>query len=103
AAGITTVAYHQRGFGAAPHPGVWGGSDAMRTDLDDFVDAVRAKYPGVPVYALGESRAAAVVLPSLASARTPHAVGAILVAPAVWPRDDIPFYYGWALWFAAHV
>src|SRR6202000_1613712 len=42
AAGIATFAYDQRGFGAAPDPGVWGGSDAMRTDLDDFVDAVRA-------------------------------------------------------------
>jgi alpha-beta hydrolase superfamily lysophospholipase len=103
AAGITTFAYDQRGFGAAPDPGVWGGSDAMRRDLDDFVDVVRARYPGVPVYALGESMGGAVVLSSLASAHPPRVDGAILIAPAVWSRGDMPFYYGWALWFAAHV
>ncbi len=102
-AGITTFAYDQRGFGAAPNPGVWGGSDSMRGDLDDFVDAVRAKYPGVPVYALGESMGGAVVLSSLESAKPPHVDGVVLIAPAVWSRDDMPFYYGWALWFAAHV
>jgi acylglycerol lipase len=103
AAGITTYAYDQRGFGAAPDPGVWAGADAMRADLDDFVDAVRAKYPGVPVYALGESMGGAVVLSSLASAHPPHIEGAILVAPAVWSREDMPFFYGWAAWFMAHV
>src|ERR1700753_2229325 len=34
--GITTFAYDQRGFGAAPNPGVWAGADAMRADLNDF-------------------------------------------------------------------
>src|ERR1700743_2207381 len=70
-AGITTLAYDQRGFGAAPNSGVWSGADAMRQDLDDAVEAVRAKYPGVPVYALGESMGGAVVLSSLASAHPP--------------------------------
>src|ERR1700760_2578024 len=41
--GITTLAFDQRGFGAAPDPGVWGGADAMRQDLRDAVDAARAK------------------------------------------------------------
>ncbi len=103
AAGITTFAYDQRGFGAAPNPGVWAGSDAMRGDLDDFVEAVRARYSGVPVYALGESMGGAVVLSSLASAHPPRIDGAILIAPAVWSREDMPFYYGWALWLVAHV
>jgi alpha-beta hydrolase superfamily lysophospholipase len=101
--GITTLAYDQRGFGAAPNPGVWAGADAMRSDLHDFVDAARAKYPGVPVYALGESMGGAVVLSSLATPNPPHVDGAILIAPAVWSRDDMPFYYGWAAWFMAHV
>jgi acylglycerol lipase len=102
-AGVTTYAYDQRGFGAAPDPGVWAGSDAMRQDLGDFVDAARARYPGVPVYALGESMGGAVVLSDLASARPPHVDGVILVAPAVWSRDDMPLLYRAALWLAAHV
>jgi alpha-beta hydrolase superfamily lysophospholipase len=101
--GITTYAYDQRGFGRAPNPGVWAGADAMRADLDDFADATRAKYPGVPVYALGESMGGAVLLSALASRHPPRIDGAILVAPAVWSRDDMPFYYGAALWLAAHV
>jgi alpha-beta hydrolase superfamily lysophospholipase len=101
--GVTTFAYDQRGFGAAPNPGVWAGADAMRADLDDFVDAAHAKYPGVPVYALGESMGGAVVLSSLATQAPPHVDGAILIAPAVWSREDMPFYYGWAAWFMAHM
>ncbi len=100
--GITTYAYDQRGFGAAPDPGIWAGGDTMRSDLDDFVDAVHAKYPGLPVYALGESMGGAVVLSALASDHPPAVAGAILCAPAVWAREDMPLSYRVALWFAAY-
>ena len=100
--GITTIAYDQRGFGRAPDPGLWAGDDTMRRDLADCVEAARTKFPGVPVYALGASMGAAVVLSSLASENPPHVDGAILVAPAVWSRDDMPLSYRVALWLAAH-
>ncbi len=100
--GITTYAYDQRGFGRAPDPGLWAGADAMRQDLRDAVDAARARHPGVPVYALGESMGGAVVLSSLATADPPRVDGAILVAPAVWSRSDMPLSYRIALWLAAH-
>lgn len=99
--GITTYAYDQRGFGAAPNRWLWAGDEQMRKDLDDMVDAARAKHPGVPVFALGESMGGAVVLSSLASA-PPHADGIILVAPAVWSREDKPASYRAALWLTAH-
>ena len=66
--GITTLAYDQRGFGRSDNPGIWAGADAMRADLNDAVAAARARYPGVPVFALGESMGGAVVLTALASA-----------------------------------
>jgi alpha-beta hydrolase superfamily lysophospholipase len=100
--GITTLAYDQRGFGQAPNPGIWPGGDALRADLDDFVDAARAKYPHVPVYAMGESMGGAVVLSALATDRPPRADGVILVAPAVWSRSDMPLSYRVALWVTAH-
>ena len=100
--GITTYAYDQRGFGLAPWRGVWAGSEAMRRDLIDAVDAARARHPGIPVYALGESMGGAVVLTALGSASPPAAEGAILVAPAVWSRSDMPMSYRAALWIAAH-
>jgi len=99
--GITTLAYDQRGFGGAPDPGVWAGAAAMRQDLHDFVDAARAKYPGIPVYALGESMGGAVVLTALSQPL--HVDGVILVAPAVWSRDDMPAIYRAALWLTAHL
>jgi alpha-beta hydrolase superfamily lysophospholipase len=100
--GITTVAYDQRGFGAAPNRGLWPGADVLRQDLTDFVDAVRVAYPRVPVYALGESMGGAVLLTALASPDPPRIDGAILVAPAVWSRSDMPASYRVALWVGAH-
>ncbi len=101
--GITTIAYDQRGFGAGPNPGLWAGSDAMRRDLADALEAARARYPGLPVFALGESMGGAIVLSSLAATNPPRADGVILVAPAVWSRSDMPLLYRGALFFAAHL
>jgi alpha-beta hydrolase superfamily lysophospholipase len=100
--GIQTYAYDQRGFGRAPNAGLWAGSDAMRQDLDDFVETARASHPDVPVYVLGESMGGSVVLTALASERPPRVDGVILVAPAVWSRADMPMSYRAALWLAAH-
>jgi acylglycerol lipase len=101
--GITTLAYDQRGFGRSDNPGIWAGADVMRADLDDAVAAARARYPGLPVFALGESMGGGVVLTSLASS-TPLAVdGVILVAPAVWSRGDMPLSYRAALFLGAHL
>jgi alpha-beta hydrolase superfamily lysophospholipase len=101
--GITTLAYDQRGFGAAPNPGLWAGSDLMRDDLHDAVAAARARYPHVPVFALGESMGGAVLLTALASADGLNLDGAILVAPAVWSRGDMPLTYRVALFLGAHL
>src|SRR3954453_5950078 len=91
--GITTLAYDQRGFGKSENPGIWAGTDAMRSDLNDAVAAAHARYPGVPVFVLGESMGGAVALSSLGSAQLPAVDGMILVAPAVWSRGDMPMLY----------
>src|SRR5205085_5521124 len=101
--GISVYAYDQRGFGGAPNPGLWAGAPAMRNDLDDVVSALRAKYKGLPVYVLGESMGGAVVLTALASPNPPRVDGVILVAPAVWSREDMPLSYRVVLWIGAHM
>ncbi|MDB5741042.1 MAG: hypothetical protein JWP16_2082 [Alphaproteobacteria bacterium] len=101
--GIATIAYDQRGFGRNANPGVWAGADAMRRDLNDAVAAARVRYPNVPVFALGESMGGAVLLTALASATPPAVDGAILVAPAVWSRGDMPMAYRVALFLGAHL
>ena len=101
--GITTLAIDQRGFGRAPNPGLWAGSDAMRRDLDDFAVAAHARFPGVKIFALGESMGGAVLLTALASSEPPAIDGAILVSPAVWSRADMPMPYRVALFLVAHI
>ena len=99
---ITTYAYDQRGFGRAPNTGLWPGSEALRRDLSDCVEAVRARHRGLPVFVLGESMGGAVVLSALAGPDPPRVDGVILVAPAVWAREDMPVLYRIALWVTAH-
>ncbi len=100
--GITTYAYDQRGFGRSPNTGLWAGGDVMRRDFSDFVDVVRARFPGKPVYALGESMGGAVVMSDCASAAPPNVDGVILSAPAVWGWRTLPLPHRVALWLAAH-
>jgi len=64
---------------------------------------MRARFPRLPVYALGESMGGAVVLTALASHNPPSVDGAILVAPAVWSRQDMPLSYRYVLWIGAHL
>lgn len=100
--GVSVYAYDQRGFGAAPNRGLWPGDATMRNDLDDCIAAIRARFSGLPVYALGESMGASVVLTDLAGARPPDVNGVILVSPAVWSREDMPLLYRAVLWTVAH-
>jgi acylglycerol lipase len=101
--GIVTYAYDQRGFGQGPHPGYWAGADAMAADFGQATRLLATRYPGVPLYYLGESMGASVVMTALARDIAPNPAGTILVAPAVWGRAYMPFYQRWALWTASHV
>ena len=101
--GITTLAIDQRGFGRSENPGLWAGGDVMRGDLNDFAIAAHARYPGVKVFAAGESMGGAVLLSALASPQPPAVDGAILVSPAVWSRADMPALYRVALFMVAHI
>jgi alpha-beta hydrolase superfamily lysophospholipase len=100
--GIATFAYDQRGFGAAPHRGLWPGTDALTGDLVDAARTMRARYPGVPLYLLGDSMGGAVVVAAMTGSEAPPADGIILVAPAVWARSAMPLTHRVALWIGAH-
>lgn len=99
--GIAVIAYDQRGFGAAPQAGIWAGEERMTEDARDFLAGLRAVYPDIPLYALGESMGGGVLMATWAQA--PYPVdGTILVAPAVWGRATMPFHQTAALWLSAH-
>jgi alpha-beta hydrolase superfamily lysophospholipase len=103
ARGIATYAYDQRGFGETRYRGLWAGSQALVDDLRTAARLLRGRYPGTPLYLLGDSMGGAVVLVAMTGAEPPEADGAILVAPAVWARSQMPFYMRAALWIAARL
>lgn len=99
-ADITTYAFDQRGFGRSPDFGRWPGSAALIADLRAAVAAVREKHPGLPLYVLGHSMGAAVVMSAQAQAPL-DADGLILAAPGVWGGGAMPLPYRLTLNMAA--
>ncbi|MFT5180628.1 MAG: acylglycerol lipase [Alphaproteobacteria bacterium] len=99
--GVAVLAYDQRGFGAAPEPGIWPGREKLTGDFRDVLTATRAAYPGVPVHALGESMGGGVLMAAWAEAPYP-ADSIILVAPAVWGRASMPAFQTAALFMSAY-
>jgi alpha-beta hydrolase superfamily lysophospholipase len=95
--GIASYAYDQRGFGGAPDRGGWVGEGRLAVDAIVAGRILRRRYPGRPLYLLGESMGGAVailamtgamkgVVPGPAGMPRADADGIILCAPAVWGR-----------------
>ncbi len=101
--GILTYAYDQRGFGRTATRGLWPGTEALVGDLNTAVRLVRARHPGLPVYAIGVSMGGSVILAALGSGHPLPVDGAILSAPGIaGAKDDNRLQRG-GLWLAAHV
>ena len=100
--GIVTYAYDQRGFGRTATRGLWPGTEALVGDLNTAVRLVRARHPGLPVYAIGVSMGGSVILAALGSGHPPPLDGAILSAPGVAGENGISGLERAGLWLAAH-
>lgn len=98
---LSLYAYDQRGFGMAPQRGRWPGKQAFAQDLYAFVQTIREKHPGQPLFLLGESMGAAVVLHALATSEL-NVDGVILCAPAVMGWHSMPWWQRAGLTIAAH-
>jgi alpha-beta hydrolase superfamily lysophospholipase len=101
--GIKTVAYDQRGFGEAPDRGKWAGTKVMVDDFLAFLRLVRRDHPGLPLFVLGESMGGAVVAVALAQEPETRIDGVVLVTPAIWSRDTMPWYQRFAIWIGARL
>ena len=97
-----SYAYDQRGFGGSPNRGLWAGIDTYIDDLNCFIQLVKTKHPETPVYLLGESMGAAIVITTITQANHQAIDGIILAAPAVWARETMPWYQTAILWTFAH-
>lgn len=99
--GYLVVTYDQRGYGATEHPGIWPGRQRMINDLRVMHSLWRKRYPDAPISWIGESMGGAVIINALVQDE-PLADHAVLLAPAVWARDTMPWYQRTALWLAVH-
>ena len=100
--GIACYSYDQRGFGGSPGRGLWSGTKIYADDLSCFVKEIRKLHPGIPLYVLGESMGGAVTIVAMTGSNSPPVDGVILVAPAVWGRDTMPWYQRWLLAITSH-
>lgn len=100
--GITTYAYDQRGFGAAPEPGIWGGQEALVDDARSMLRLLAARHPGLPVVLLGNSMGGAVALLAVSGDGAAKPAGLVLSAPAVWGGRGMNPVFRVSLWLAAH-
>ncbi|MDH3980981.1 MAG: lysophospholipase [Gammaproteobacteria bacterium] len=101
--GIMTVAYDQRGFGATDQHGVWPAQDRLQQDAVTVAKLLCKQYPQLPLFVLGESMGGAVLIDALNGSRPDCVAGTILVAPAVWGWQTMPWWQALTLRIAAHV
>ena len=99
--GIATFAYDQRGFGAAPATGLWAGQDVYAGDLLQAARLLARRYPGKPLFLLGDSFGGAVTTLALSENWPATVKGAVLVAPAVLDRAALGPLTSASLWLAA--
>jgi alpha-beta hydrolase superfamily lysophospholipase len=98
ARGIATYAYDQRGFGRAPNPGIWSGTDTLVDDLAATLALLARRHPETRVFVAGESMGGAIAMTALARGRLDAATGSVLVAPAVRGRSTLLAFERWGLW-----
>lgn len=104
-AGITTLAFDQRGFGGTERAGIWGGLAAYRADLTTAHALARQRFGAVPIYWLGESMGGAIVILTATDPALPVELrpdGIVLASPALLAKP-LAEWQRWLLSTASHV
>ena len=99
--GIAVHSYDHRGFGNNASRGRWPGEDRLIADFAGAVAALRAQYPGVPLFVLGHSMGAGIVLAGLGEGVAVD--GAVLAAPAIAGGDFVGPFARAGLWALVQV
>ncbi len=101
AAGMLVYAYDQRGFGRAPNRGYWAGAETLAEDAATAARLLRARHPGLPLVLAGESMGGAVAVLAGAAARPPPVDAYVLLAPALWSREEMGVLMRGGLWLVS--
>ena len=103
AAGMAIYAPDQRGFGATADRGGWAGVPRMAADAVAMSRTIRARHPGARFVLMGESMGGALAMVA-ATAPEPAAADAyVLLAPAVWGREQMGILLSSGLWIVSSV
>ena len=95
---VAVYAWDQRGFGASGERGRWPGTEQLLSDARWVIDQVRARYPDTPVHLVGLSMGGAIVGLLQASESPPSVASSVLVGPAFWGTQAMPWYQRAGLW-----
>ena len=98
ASGIAVYAPDQRGFGRTDSAGYWAGHAALAADARALLHALDERYADLRPLMVGKSMGAAVAALAVTGEPAPPVAGTVLIAPAVWARDALPWYQRMALW-----
>ena len=101
--GITALAIDQRGFGATPTRGSWGGRERMIRDVIEGALFLRMRYGyDMPLFVVGESMGAALAVHSAARAPDLELSGLVLAAPGAVASIWLRIIGGFVTWFLRH-
>lgn len=100
--GVAVFSPDQRGFGATGTRGYWPGQSGMAQDASSMVALLHARFPHTPLFLMGESMGAAVLMQLATDGHPPPVNGYILIAPAVWGRAKMNFFLRASLWLASN-
>lgn len=99
--GVAIFAPDQRGFGDTATRGLWGGTRGLTADTRTMIALLRERYPHTPIYLMGESMGAAVLMALATQPDAPAVDGYVLIAPAVWGRAKMNLFLRTSLWIAS--
>lgn len=101
--GITALAIDQRGFGATPTRGSWGGRERMIRDVIEAALFLRMRYGyDMPLFVVGESMGAALAVHCAARAPDLELSGLVLAAPGAVASLWLRIIGGFVTWFLHH-
>jgi acylglycerol lipase len=102
AGGIAVFAPDLRGFGATASRGIWPGTDGFTADIRVMVRLLRTRYPHTRLILMAESMGAAALMVLATEPDPPKVDGYVLIAPAVWGRQEMNIFMRASLWLADH-
>jgi acylglycerol lipase len=100
--GMAVFAPDLRGFGATATRGVWPGTAGFTDDIRVMTRLLRARFPHQRLILMAESMGAAALMVLATEPNPPDVDGYVLIAPAVWGRQDMNLFMRAALWIANH-